>query len=44
MKDATDITIILDRSGSMESIKTDTIGGLNQFFDDQKKKNDNRNR
>lgn len=32
----THITLVLDRSGSMESIKTDTIGGLNQFVDTQK--------
>lgn len=34
--DLTDITVILDRSGSMESIKSDTIGGFNQFLSDQK--------
>lgn len=37
MRDATDITIILDRSGSMSSIKTDTIGGVNQFVSEQQK-------
>lgn len=31
MRDATDITIVLDRTGSMESIKTDVIGGFNTF-------------
>ncbi len=31
----TDITIILDRSGSMHSIRTDTIGGFNRFLSDQ---------
>lgn len=31
----TDITIVLDRSGSMESIRTDTIGGFNRFLADQ---------
>lgn len=31
-----DITIVLDRSGSMESIKDDTIGGFNSFLEDQK--------
>jgi hypothetical protein len=36
-KDKTDITLVLDRSGSMESVKTDTIGGVNQFINDQKK-------
>lgn len=39
MKNYTDITIILDRSGSMASIKKDTIGGFNSFVDDQKKDN-----
>lgn len=33
----TDITVILDRSGSMSSVRKDMEGGLNQFFDDQKK-------
>jgi hypothetical protein len=32
-----DITIILDRSGSMASIRDDTIGGVNTFITDQKK-------
>lgn len=37
MKDNyTDITIILDRSGSMQSVAADTIGGFNKFLDDQK--------
>jgi len=31
-----DITLILDRSGSMESIAADTIGGINKFLADQK--------
>lgn len=35
--DFTDITIILDRSGSMQSIKADTIGGFNNFLAEQKK-------
>lgn len=35
MKDATDITIILDRSGSMDVIREDTVGGLNRFIKDQ---------
>jgi Mg-chelatase subunit ChlD len=34
--DFTDITVILDRSGSMESVADDTIGGFNSFLDDQK--------
>lgn len=33
----TDITIILDRSGSMASIQADTIGGFNSLLEDQKK-------
>lgn len=33
----TDITIILDRSGSMQSVASDTIGGFNRFLDDQRK-------
>jgi hypothetical protein len=36
-KDYTDITILLDRSGSMESIKDDTIGGLKLFTEEQAK-------
>jgi hypothetical protein len=32
MKDATLIAILLDRSGSMASIKADTIGGFNNFL------------
>ncbi len=27
--DLTDISIVLDRSGSMQSVKADTIGGFN---------------
>ncbi len=37
MKNKTDITIILDRSGSMESVKSDTIGGFNSFLGEQQK-------
>ena len=37
MKNKTDITIILDRSGSMESVKSDTIGGFNSFVGEQQK-------
>ncbi len=36
MKNLTDITIILDRSGSMEGIKSATIEGFNSFLKDQK--------
>lgn len=32
----THITMILDRSGSMEEIRDDTIGGLNAFIEGQK--------
>lgn len=31
----TDITIVLDRSGSMADVATDTIGGFNTFLSDQ---------
>ncbi|MBC8144387.1 MAG: VWA domain-containing protein [bacterium] len=34
--DFTDITIVLDRSGSMQSVAEDTIGGFNRFVEDQK--------
>jgi uncharacterized protein YegL len=40
MKNLTDITIILDRSASMEIIKEATIKGLNTFLDDHKQKHD----
>lgn len=33
----THITFVLDRSGSMETVKSDTIGGFNAFLDEQKK-------
>lgn len=36
MKDATDITIILDRSGSMSGLERDVIGGINTLLKDQK--------
>jgi hypothetical protein len=35
-KDYTHITVILDRTGSMESIRDDTIGGFNAFLKKQK--------
>lgn len=35
-KDYTHIAIILDRTGSMESIRDDTIGGFNAFLSQQK--------
>jgi hypothetical protein len=37
MKNKTDITIILDRSGSMQSVKDDTIGGFNNFLSEQRR-------
>ena len=33
----TQIIVVLDRSGSMHHIKADTIGGFNQFLNEQKK-------
>src|SRR6185312_9076876 len=33
----TEIVFILDRSGSMQSIKSDAIGGFNAFIAEQKK-------
>lgn len=35
-KSYTHITVVLDRSGSMESVRDDTIGGMNAFIDGQK--------
>ena len=38
MKDGfIDITLVLDRSGSMGSVRQDTIGGFNTFLEDQQK-------
>lgn len=37
MKNMTDITFVLDRSGSMQCIADDTIGGFNKFLEEQKK-------
>ncbi len=36
-KGLTDITVLLDRSGSMQSIATDVSGGLKTLVEDQKK-------
>lgn len=36
-EDTTDITVVLDRSGSMQSVRADTIGGFNTWLDGQKK-------
>lgn len=33
----TDITFLLDRSGSMATVRSDVISGFNSFVDDQKK-------
>ncbi len=35
-EDYTHITVVLDRTGSMESIRDDTIGGFNAFLNKQK--------
>jgi len=36
-KDLSEIVIVLDESGSMGSCKTDTIGGVNLFLENQKR-------
>lgn len=36
-KDLTEVVAIIDRSGSMQHLKDDTIGGFNSFLEDQKK-------
>lgn len=36
-KNYTEIVVVMDRSGSMQTIRSDMEGGLNKFFDDQKK-------
>lgn len=41
MKDSTDITVLLDRSGSMESIAKDVVGGMASFIKEQKSAGDN---
>jgi len=35
--DSTEIAFVLDRSGSMESMKAEAIGGFNHFISEQKK-------
>lgn len=35
--DLTDITLIIDRSGSMDSIQSDAQGGINTFIEEQRK-------
>jgi hypothetical protein len=37
----TEIICVIDKSGSMNSIKSDAIGGFNQFLSEQKKLKDN---
>ena len=37
MKQETDVTVILDRSGSMQSIASDAIGGFNDFLVEQQR-------
>jgi len=41
MKDATHIAVLLDRSGSMEAVKAETISGFNYFLKEQKTVGDN---
>jgi hypothetical protein len=36
-QDLTDITVLLDRSGSMENIRQDMEGGFNSFVEEQRK-------
>ena len=36
-KDLTDITLVVDRSGSMQICKSDAEGGINSFIEEQKK-------
>jgi Mg-chelatase subunit ChlD len=41
MKDATHIAVLLDRSGSMGSVKDETISGFNDFLKEQKAAGEN---
>ena len=36
-KDYSEIVVIVDRSGSMQAIREDAVGGFNTFLDEQKK-------
>ena len=36
MKDCTELVFILDRSGSMHGLESDTIGGFNALLEKQK--------
>jgi len=40
-EDYTHITVILDRTGSMHSIRSDVIGGFNAFLEEQRATDDN---
>jgi len=42
-KNLTEIVVVLDKSGSMNSIREDTIGGFNTFIEDQRKAEDDAN-
>lgn len=37
LKDYTDITLLVDRSGSMSMLHDDVVGGLNRFVEEQRK-------
>jgi len=37
MSESTEIVVVIDMSGSMESVRDDTIGGFNAFVEDQKR-------
>ena len=41
MRNFTDITFILDRSGSMDSLQSDVIGGFRAFVEEQQRLGDN---
>ena len=41
--DLTDITMVIDRSGSMQSIQSDAKGGINSFIEQQKQEHDEAN-
>lgn len=43
MKDATEVVVVLDKSGSMHRVVDDTIGGFNQFLQDQKDAEEEKN-
>ena len=38
MKNATELVFILDKSGSMHGLESDTIGGFNSMLDEQEAK------